>query len=123
MLRSEDRVLRLAAALVAVLLAAGCSSERDPITYQDGTLVVTNKTDREWRDVVVTINDYFHRGAQSLPPGGRLTAPVRDFETGFGQKFDRVRMSIRKVVVTATAEGGRRIVLEWDGRQMVRNES
>jgi hypothetical protein len=52
-----------------------------------------------------------------------MTAPISEFQTGFGQRFDRVRMSIRKVVVTATAVDGRKIVLEWDGRQMIRNET
>lgn len=122
MLRGSYRVWR-AAALAACLLASACSSERDPITYHEGTLVVVNQTDREWRNVVVTINDHFRGGAASLPAGGRMTAPMSQFKSGFGQKFDRVRMGIKKVVVTATAAGGKPIVLEWDGRQMVRNET
>ncbi len=122
MLRGSHRACR-AAALAAGLLTAACSSERDPITYEGGTLVVVNQSDREWRDVVVTVNDHFRGGAARLPAGGRMTAPMSEFQTGFGQRFDRVRMSIRKVVVTATAEGGKQIVLEWDGRQMVRNET
>ncbi len=113
----------LIAGLAAGLVAAACAPPRDPITYEGGTLVVVNKTDREWRNVRVTINDYFHAGATSLAPGGRMTAPISEFQTGFGQKFDRRRVSIRKVVVTATAEGGKPVLLEWDGRQMVRNET
>jgi hypothetical protein len=122
MLRASYRVCR-AAALAMGLLAAACSSERDPIIYTEGTLIVENQTDRDWRNVVVTINDYFHGGAATLPARGRMTAPMSEFQTGFGQKFDRMRMGIRRVVVTATAEGGKRIVLEWDGRRMVRNET
>ncbi len=120
MLRGPSRACLLAA-FAAGLLAAACSAEPDPIAYRDGTLTVMNKTTREWRNVHVTVNDYFHGGAASLPPGGMMTAPMSEFQTGFGQKFDRVRMSIRKVVVTATVEGGTPILLEWDGRQMVRN--
>jgi hypothetical protein len=123
MLRGSYRACQVTA-FAAGLAAATCSApQRDPITYQGGTLVVVNKTNREWRNVHVVINDYFHGGAASLPPGGRMTAPMSEFQTGAGQKFDRVRMSIRKVVVTATAEGGKPIRLEWDGRQMIRNET
>ena len=122
MLRGSYRACRVTA-LAAGLVAAACTPPRDPITYQGGTLVVVNKTDREWRNVHVVINDYFHGGAASLPPGGRMTAPISQFQTGVGQKFDRARMSIRKVVVTATAEGGKPILLEWDGRQMLKNET
>ncbi len=122
MLRASHRAYR-AAALAAGLLAAACSSRRDPITYQGGTLIVVNQSRRDWHNVNVVINDYFHGGAASLPAGGRMTAPISQFQTGFGQKFDRVRMSIRKVVVTATDEGGKPILLEWDGQQMVKNET
>ena len=122
MLRGRYRACR-AATLAAAFLIAACSAERDPITYRDGTLTVVNKSDREWRNVRVTINDYFHGGAARLPAGGRMTAPMSEFQTGFGQKFDRVRMSIRKVVVTATTDAGKPVLLEWDGRQMIRNET
>jgi hypothetical protein len=105
------------------LVAAACRSANDPITFMDGTLVIENRTPREWRNVVITVNDHFRGGAASLPAGGRLTAPLSGFQTGFGQRFDRVRMSVRKVVVTATDAGGKPIALEWDGQRMVRNET
>jgi hypothetical protein len=112
-----------AATLAMGLFIAACSHPPDPITYHEGTLVIENQTDYEWRNVSVTINDYFHGGATVLRASSRMTAPISEFQTGFGQKFDRVRMGIRKVVVTATDARGRRIVLEWDGRRMVRNDS
>jgi hypothetical protein len=79
-------------------------------------LVLENQTSTEWRDVLITVNDHFRGGAPSLAPGGRLTAPLRDFQTGFGHKFDRGRMSVYKVVVTAKEVDGKDVRLHW-GRQ------
>ena len=52
------------------------------------------------------------RGRRSLP-GGRLTAPLSQFQTGFGQKFDRGRQSVFKVEVTATEPDGTASELKW----------
>ena len=49
----------------------------------------------------MTVNDHFSGGVDVLQPGGRLNAPLSQFQTGFGQKFDRGRQSVFKVEVTA----------------------
>lgn len=76
-------------------------------------LVLENQTRHEWRNVRVTINDHFTGGVQSLMPGGLMTAPLRDFQTGFGQRFDRGRMSVFKVRVAATDTQGNAVTLAW----------
>jgi hypothetical protein len=103
--------------LTVAALAAACSDRRDPITIQEGQLVVENQTSTEWRDVVITVNDHFRGGARTLLPGGRVHAPLNELRTGFGQRFDRGRMSVYKVDVTATDADGNPVKLELDRRR------
>jgi hypothetical protein len=106
----------LRASAIAVLVAAGvggCSMPRDPIIVRDGMLTLENQTNREWRNVRVTVNDHFTGGVHSLLPRGLMTASLRDFQTGFGQRFDRGRMSVYKVRVSATDTDGKPVTLKW----------
>ncbi|HXW04227.1 MAG TPA: hypothetical protein VD833_03265 [Vicinamibacterales bacterium] len=106
------------------LLAAGtmlvaCNRPRDPIIVGGGMVVLENQTAHEWRNVVVTVNDHFRGGTPVLLPGGRMTGPLRDFRTAFGQRFDRGRQSVFKVEVTATDATGAPVRLTWDGKRIV----
>ncbi|MCA1559376.1 MAG: hypothetical protein LC804_03575 [Acidobacteria bacterium] len=103
----------IAATITIVVCMAACASPRDPIIINDGMLVLENQSRREWRNVVITVNDHFRGGTRSLAAGGRLNAPLRDFQTGFGQKYDRGRMSVFKVDVTATDSEGTPVKLHW----------
>jgi len=102
-----------AVVLSLALLLAACSDARDPITIADGTIAVENQTAREWRKVVVTVNDHFRAGAERLAPGGRLTAPLTQLRTAFGQQFDIRRQSVFKVEVAATDDEGKPVALQW----------
>jgi hypothetical protein len=106
---------RLGAVLMAALmvLAGGCAAPRDSIVLEEGLLSIENQTDYEWRSVRVTINDHFSGGAPTLAAGGRLTAQLSQFQTGFGQKFDRARQSVYKIEVTATSADGKPVTLQW----------
>jgi hypothetical protein len=96
------------------LCAAGaCSPPPDPIEVNEGTIVVLNQTGNEWRNVVVTVNDHFRGGAPTLAAGGRLTAPLSQFQTAYGQRFDRGRQNVLKIEVTATDDNGAPVRLEW----------
>ena len=99
------------------LAAPACSERRDPISIDQGVLSLENQTSREWRNVVITVNDHFRGGAPSMAAGSRLAAPLGDFVTGFGQKFDRGRMSVYKVEVSAKDADGNPVKLEWDRRK------
>ena len=100
--------------VVALLVVgAACAAPRDPIVIRDGMLVLENQSSREWRNVRVTINDHFTGGVRSLMPGGLMNAPLRDFQTGFGQRFDRGTMSVKKVTVSATDSTGAAVALAW----------
>ena len=100
--------------VLLIAVAGACSPRRDPISINEGTLILENQTSNEWRDVLIIVNDHYRGGTRSLAPGGRLVAPLRDFQTGFGQKWDRGRMSVSKVVVTAKEPDGKDVRLEWD---------
>jgi hypothetical protein len=114
MLQKPPKYCMRRAVVAALLVAcAACARNRDPIVIKDGMLVLENQSTREWRNVRVTINDHFSGGVRSLMPGGLMNAPLRDFQTGFGQKFDRGRMSVRKVVVSATDSDGKPVALTW----------
>ena len=102
-------------ALAGVLFAGACSDERPPVTIKDNIVVVENQTAREWRNLVVSVNDHFRGGATTLAAGGRMTAPLSGFQTAFGQRFDRTTQSVSKIEVTATDADGRPVALTWAG--------
>jgi hypothetical protein len=111
MLRRSSRAR--AVATIALALGFACTPAREPIAIHEGTLVLENQSSREWRNVTITVNDHFRGGAPSLAPGGRLTAPLRNFQTGFGHPFDLARMNVYRVRVTATDTDGRPVELAW----------
>lgn len=99
----------------ALLLALACSERRDPITLEEGIITVENQTSSEWKDVRLVVNDYFGGGVPSLAPGARMNAVLSNMQTSFGQRYDRGRMSVRKIEVTATDADGKPIKLSWSG--------
>jgi hypothetical protein len=104
-----------AGVLLAYFPSSGCSPARPPIALSEGTVIVQNQTKQEWRKVVVTVNDHFRAGAASLAPGGRLLAPLNQFQTAFGQHFDRGRQSVAKIELSATDGDGKPVSLKWTG--------
>ena len=66
-------------------------------------IVVENLTRRRvaQRHVIV-VNDHFTGGCRGSKRAARLNAPLSQFQTAFGQQFDRGRQSVFKVEVTAT---------------------
>jgi hypothetical protein len=108
------RRCRIGLALVALAAAGACSAPRDPITVDEGEIVVENMTDVEWRDVRIVVNHHFAGGVPRLEAGGRMNAPLSRFQTAFGQRFDRGRQSVFKIEVTAREEpGGKLVTLSW----------
>jgi hypothetical protein len=110
---TRSRLMRTAIAALVVTSVAVCSTRRDPIVVKDEMVVLENQSAREWRNVRITINDHFSGGAPLLLPGGLLNAPLRDFQTGFGQRFDRARMRVFKVRVSATDADGHAVAVSW----------
>ena len=105
-------MLKRWALALALGAAAACSPPPDAIIVRDNTVHVENQTSRDWRNVVVTVNDHFRGGAAVLAAKGRLTAPLSQFQTAYGQRFDFSRQTVVKVEVTATDSNGEAVLLE-----------
>lgn len=91
-----------------------CKPRPGPIEVNDNVLSVQNQTSRDWRNVVVTVNDHFRGGAPALAAGSRMAAPLSQFQTAFGQHYDVSRQMVFKVTVTATDADGQAVTLELD---------
>jgi hypothetical protein len=101
-----------AVALLVPLLVCPACRRPEPIRVAENIVVVENQTSREWRNVVVTVNDHFRGGAPVLAARGKLSAPLSQFQTGFGQRYD-IGRRVFKVEVTATDSAGEPVRLEY----------
>lgn len=104
----------VALALVAISLGGCRRSLLPPIRQKGAWLVVENQTQSPWKDVSVTLNSYYRGVSPALAPGARLEAPLANFVTGLGQRFNTAREQIRRVEVRATDAAGNPVVLDWD---------
>jgi hypothetical protein len=109
--------LRGCAIALVLLGALACSEPRDPIVVSEGILTVENQTGRDWKNVRIVVNHHYNGGAPFLAAGGRITAPLSGFQTGLGYRYDRARMSVFKVEVTATDAEGEPVTLNWGRRE------
>jgi hypothetical protein len=100
--------------VLLALLCAACKAELPPIRQSGTWLVVENQTRSPWRDVSVTLNHYYRGVSPRLEAGARLEAPLANFVTGLGQRFNTARERISHVVVRATDAAGNPVTLEWD---------
>lgn len=103
----------LAAALLALACAAGCSEEQDPVSVDGNAITVLNQSSQDWRNVLIVVNDHYRGGAPVLKANGRLNAPVSQFDTGYGQRWP-MGTTIRKVQVTAQGTDGAAVNLLWE---------
>src|SRR5205085_7219840 len=101
----------LASLLTLGLLAAACSPRRDAIVLNGTIITVENQSSREWRNVVVTVNDHFRGGAKTLSAGQLLTAPLGQFQTAYGQRFALGRQPVFKIDVEAITDRGEAVRL------------
>ena len=119
-LRSPIRAIRVVACVAA--LVAGCNRiPPEPLKLEGNLLTIDNRTADEWSNVEVWLNTYYRITARSIPPGGRLQAPLDMFVAGLGQRFDFRRTQIRDLRLTAKLPDGKPFELkkqfEGDGLQ------
>lgn len=105
------------ALLVLGLIHAACKGRPGPIEVKDNVVAIHNQTSSEWRNVVVTVNDHFRGGTPTLAAGSRMAAPLSQFQTAFGQRYDVSRQFVFRVEVTATNANGEPVKLEMDNRR------
>jgi len=103
--------------LVLGLIHAACKPRPGPIEIGDNVVAIQNQTSSDWRNVVVTVNDHFRGGTPTLAAGSRMAAPLSQFQTAFGQRYDVSRQIVFRVEVTATDANGEPVKLELDKRK------
>jgi hypothetical protein len=106
------RPARLLLVLVTVALAA-CSEPEPPISIGEGAVTVVNGTDKDWSEVLITVNDHFRGFVPVLKAEGRANAPLSQFTTGHGQRWVQ-GSQVRKVQVTAKNPDGTPVDLLWE---------
>ena len=104
-------VTRRAVALVvgacAAALALACyKPPPEVLTLEGNLLTVDNRTRSEWSNVEIWLNTYYRITTKSIPPGGRMQAPLDMFVAGLGQRFDFRRMQIHDLRLTAKLPDG-----------------
>jgi len=113
-LGTAGRWVGLAAVAAVLLWTAGCHAALPPIRQRGAWLVIENQTASPWKEVSVTLNAYYRGVSPTLAAGGRLEAPLANFVTGLGQRFNTAREHISRVEVRATDAAGNPVVLDWD---------
>src|SRR5262245_41573411 len=105
----------LAALAVVVVATARCGEiPPDPLQIERGVLTVDNRTKREWKTVEIWVNQSFRATAPSLAAGGRLQVPLNAFVSGYAQRFDAKRLTVRDVKLTAVQPDGTQVKLGRD---------
>jgi hypothetical protein len=105
---------RLAAvlALCGLMCAAACSDPPPPLSVSEGMVTVENQTERDWKEVLITVNDHFRGFVPALKAGGRANAPLSQLTTGHGQRWTQ-GTRVRTIDVTAKSADGTDVNLSW----------
>ena len=106
---------RLAAALtlVCLVLVAECSEPPPPVSVSEGSVTILNQTDQDWKEVLITVNDHYRGFVPTLKADGRANAPLAQFTTGHGQRWQGAY--VKTIEVTAKAADGTDVKLSWGG--------
>ncbi len=109
-----DRVLgRVFLAALLGLGAAGCVRiPPDPLQLNGGILTVDNRTDDEWTNVEIWVNNYYRATAPSIAGGSRFTVSLGSFVDGYGRRFPRERQMLKALHLTAKTTTGAAVRLD-----------
>jgi hypothetical protein len=109
------RVVAVSAALLSMMGAAACSSPKiEPLVLQGNMLAVNNTTDESWSDVAIWVNRYFRAIVPSIPAHSRADLTLDSFISGYGQRFDRHRIQLTDLKLTAKRPDGKPLELKYD---------
>ena len=78
----------------------------EPLILDGNLLTVNNRSSKDWANVDVSLNQYFHVTAASIPAGGRAQVPLDAFVGGFGRRFDYHHIQITDLRLTAKLPDG-----------------
>lgn len=96
----------------------GCDAPLPDIEVTDGSIVVRNQSDAQWRDVRVWVNEYYAVTVAGIPPAGFIRERVARFVAAQGQTINTSTTPVTSVVVLATAPDGSRVRLVWGRPQL-----
>ena len=99
-------------ALSALVLASGCSEPPPPLSVNEGMVTVLNQSEKDWKEVLITVNDHFRGFVPALKADGRANAPLTQFTTGHGQRWT-TGTPVRTIAVTAKDADGANVTLDW----------
>ncbi len=102
------RTHRAVVTALIVLLCAGCRkpAPAQALTLQGNLLTIDNRTDENWTQVEVWINQTYRATTDTVPAHGRVNATLDGFTAGFGQRFDFRRMQIHDLRLKAKQPDG-----------------
>jgi hypothetical protein len=100
-------------ALLGSLAAAGCSKPApEPLRLEQGTLTVDNQSADEWTNVEIWVNQYFRVTAPSIAARSRFQVPLDAFVSGYGRRFDRKRMQVKDLRLSAKTPAGQAVQIK-----------
>jgi hypothetical protein len=93
--------------VVTTLLAAACSNAKPAaLQLQRGLLTVDNRTDSDWLDVELWINQQYRITVPRIAAGSRFSTTLDVFVAGFGQRFDKSRQRVKDLRLKARQPDG-----------------
>ena len=101
--------------VAASLFAGGCrQTEIEPLILDGNLLTVNNRSSKDWTDVDVAINRYFHVSAPRIAAGGRAQVTLDSFVGGFGRRFNYKQIQITDLQLTAKLPDGKPLELKHE---------
>jgi len=82
-------------------------------TYVDGSLVIENADDFDWRDVSISLNDSFEHRRWIIQARSTFEVSVLDFTQPDGRRFDPTTHALRTIQVRAETSSGQRFC-RWE---------
>ena len=101
-------------ALLTLVVSAGCSEPPPPVSVAEGMVTVLNQTDQDWKEVLILVNDHYQGYLPTLKAQGRANAPLAQFTTGHGQRWQGAY--VKTIDVKGKAADGSEVKLSW-GRE------
>ena len=99
----------------AAIVLVGCSSgvQPHPMQLDGGILTVDNRTEHDWQDVEIWLNQYYRVAPDVIRAKTRFTVALRVFVSGWGQTFPYGKQQIWDIKLTAKQPDGTPVELSF----------
>ena len=108
-------LVRALLGVAVAIMVASCSSgvQPHPMQLDGGILTVDNRTEHDWRDVEIWLNQYYRATPEVIRAKSRFTVPLRVFVSGWGQTFPYGKQQIWDIKLTARQPDGTPVELSF----------